>query len=110
MTPQEIEKHIVEVYDKILEITNKMKTSLDTEFNYYFTLSDLLCRIGELESSLKYVVDKKKDENAEPTRNRLCTCYDTGEADYQNQEDYDNIDDYYDDDYDNCCMCDCCNH
>ena len=110
MTPQEIEEYIIETYDKILDYIVKMK-SKDIEMAYCFNLNDLLCRVGELESSMKYWVDRRKDDNAEPTKNRLCECYNTGEQEY-----YESIENAYDDDYDdyyddpNGCTCNCCNH
>jgi hypothetical protein len=112
MTPTEIEEHIIETYDKILDLTMKMKNGKDSFKSYHFDLNDLLCRVGELESSLKYWNDKQKNDNAEPATNRLCKCYDTGEREFHEQEnsydenDYDDYDDYYD--YG--CGCNCCSH
>ena len=55
------------------EYLEDMKKKKD---GYFMNFSDFLCRVGALESSMVWMFDLERDENAQPRSNRLCECYD----------------------------------
>ena len=88
MNDKEINDHKIEVIQEIRNIlediekeTNKWGFHIG-EISMMSRLNNLLCRVGELESTMLWQNDKKYNPKAEPKNNRLCTCYDTGEREY----------------------------
>lgn len=76
MTPEDLQKHKLDVIWQIEKHLTEIKNEKNPGF--FFNMSDLLCRVGELESTVRWQFDLARDKSAEITKNRLCTCYDNG--------------------------------
>ena len=75
ITDAELQKHKLETIEKIKDYLDKIVIADDGNSGFISYLSDLLCRVGELESTILYQFDRSRDPNCEPRRNRLCECY-----------------------------------
>jgi hypothetical protein len=75
ITNAELQEHKLETIEKIRKYLDKIIEDDDGNSGFISHLSDLLCRVGELESTILYQFDRNIDPNCEPRRNRLCECY-----------------------------------
>lgn len=73
----ELIEHKNETIQNIRNKLDRIEKSKDIEFIVISDLNDMLCRVGELESTLIYVFDLiQNPDKAEAKQNRLCNCYD----------------------------------
>mgnify|MGYP001600702952 CR=1 FL=1 len=84
MTERVEKPHLIETIKHIRQALNEIEEDvLETGNTGEYWLMTLLCRIGELETCIELNNELRLNPNADYKPNRLCTCYEKSESNFE---------------------------